>query len=125
MEANERRTSHAEPILPAIRAGMVPAREERSPKAPPGRFYVTDQGIICALPPKTAPANIRFYLSPSCEDCPNHCYVHKQPETAEGLHSAIEAAYHSCVQAVRYCGSDPYVLRRFTEAGYAHLCDAL
>lgn len=117
--------SDAEPIIPAIRAGMVPPREKRSAEAAPGPFYVTDQCIICALPPETAPSNIRFHFTPGCEDCPKHCYVHKQPETVEELHLAIVAACHSCVEAVRYCGTDPYVLQCFSEAGYARLCDAL
>ncbi|MDB6149834.1 MAG: hypothetical protein JWQ44_1282, partial [Chthoniobacter sp.] len=115
-----------EPILPAVNAQMVSPREQRSPEAVAGPFYVvSDQCIICDLPPETAPSSIRFHFTANCGDCPHYCYVYKQPETREELDRIIEAARRSCVEAIRYCGTDPYVLQRLSVAGYARLCDAL
>jgi hypothetical protein len=114
-----------EPILPAVNAQMVSPREQRSPEAVAGPFYVvSDQCIICDLPPETAPSSIRFHFTANCGDCPHYCYVYKQPETREELDRIIEAARRSCVEAIRYCGTDPYVLQRLSVAGYARLCDA-
>jgi hypothetical protein len=108
----------------------VPSRFEREPDNAPGPFYVVkDQCILCALPPETAPANItwsRETFQRACgETCPTHCRIEKQPETAEELAAVIEAARGSCVEAIRYCGTDPEILARFREHGLEKLCDAL
>jgi hypothetical protein len=58
-------------------------------------------------------------------DCPTHCRIERQPETDEQIAAAIEAACSSCVEAIRYCGTDPKILARFRELGYERLCDAL
>ena len=105
---------------------MVQPRYERAPEAVLGPFYVySDQCIICALPSETAPSNIRFLPDPKCERCPRYCYVHKQPETHAELDQMIEAIAGSCVSAIRYCGTDPYILQRLRDAGLADQCDAL
>ena len=108
---------------------LVVPREDRYPDSLPGPFYVAaDSCIICALPPETAPANITWddaYQSSGCEGCPEHCRVSKQPETDDELNLMIEAAYGSCVSAIRYCGTDDYTLRRLTELGLSDVCDAL
>lgn len=105
---------------------MVPPRFVRAPEGVPGPFYVcSDQCIICALPLETAPSNIRFHFTPNCGDCPHYCYVHKQPETHAELDLMIEAMAGSCVAAIRYCGTDPYILQRLRDAGQTDQCDAL
>jgi len=100
---------------------------EREDDSVPGAFYIVkDQCITCALPPGTAPASItwddQFYRG-GCDGCPNHCRVSKQPETTEELDQMIEAASESCVQAIRYCGTDEYTLNRFRDLGEEGLCD--
>jgi hypothetical protein len=37
----------------------------------------------------------------------------------------IEVVAASCVEAYRYCGTDPEILRRLVEAGCREQCDAL
>jgi hypothetical protein len=37
----------------------------------------------------------------------------------------IEVVAGSCVEAYRYCGTDPEILRRLVEAGCREHCDAL
>ena len=102
---------------------------ERESDGAPGAFYVVkDQCIICALPPETAPANITWsqqsLVCHSGHSCPHHCRVEKQPETEEELAAVIEAAHCSCVEAIRYCGTDPEILARLKALGDERLCDA-
>jgi hypothetical protein len=51
--------------------------------------------------------------------------VERQPETDEEIAAVIEAACGSCVEAIRYCGTDPEILAKFRDLGYERLCDAL
>jgi hypothetical protein len=75
-----------EPVLPVTHASMVEPLHARAPEAVPGPFYVqSDQCIICALPPETAPNNIQFLPNAADDRCPHYCYVHKQPETVDEL----------------------------------------
>jgi len=108
---------------------LVTARYEREPDSVAGPFYVVkDICIICGLPPETAPHNITWDSESqrsSCSACPNHCRVERQPETPEEIEQMIQAAWGSCVDAVRYCGNDPHILARFRELGIERLCDAL
>lgn len=108
---------------------LVIPRYEREDDSVPGPFYlVKDQCIVCALPPETAPQNICWdesFQSSGCDGCPNHCRVSKQPETDEELELMIEAAWGSCVEAIRYCGSDVQTLNRFREMGLERICDAI
>jgi len=98
---------------------------EREPDSVPGPFYVVkDLCIICGLPPETAPQNITWSKQTflrDCEDCPSHCRVERQPKTEEEISAMIQAACSSCVGAIRYCGTDPAILKRLP----THLCDAV
>ena len=102
---------------------------EREADAVPGPFYVIkDRCILCAAPVNTAPGNITWSeetFRRGCDDCPTHCRVERQPGNDEELEAMIQAACVSCIEAIRYCGTDPQVLARFTELGYGKLCDAL
>jgi hypothetical protein len=107
---------------------LVTPREEREWDSVPGPFYVTKQCIICGLSPETAPTNITWderYLQSECTGRVHHCRVSKQPETDEEVSKIIKAAKCSCVEAIRYCGTDPDILKRFAELGLSRLCDAL
>jgi hypothetical protein len=109
---------------------QVSPKYEREPDNAPGPFYVVKgQCVICALPPQTAPSNITWstetFRCQDCTDCPTHCRLERQPTTEEELAAVIEAAFGSCVEAIRYCGSDPEILARFRAVGLERLCDAL
>lgn len=101
---------------------LVEAREEIDPANVAGPFYVTTQCIVCGLPPETAPQNISY-------DCgrkgPRSCRFFKQPETQEELDRVLEAMWGSCVEAVRYRGTDAEILTQITKRGLSHLADAL
>jgi hypothetical protein len=109
--------------------GLVQPRFEREPDSVPGPFYVVkDACILCGLPPETAPENIGWdepFQRNGCGGCPNHCRVARQPATAAEAERLIQAAAGSCVEAIRYCGTDPEILRRFRKQGLERLCDAL
>jgi hypothetical protein len=108
---------------------LVPPLHEREDDAAPGPFYVVKrQCLICDFPNQMAEGNFSWddaFQKGGCTGCPNHCRVEKQPETPEELAQVIEAALGSCVEAIRYCGTDPEVLAKFGAEGKAHLCDAL
>jgi len=108
---------------------MVTPLYEREPDSAPGPFYaVKDMCITCSLPVETAPETIKYHERP-CTGCADtridHCFVSRQPETPEELDQMIEVVAGSCVEAYRYCGTDPEILRRLTEAGCSKQCDAL
>ena len=110
---------------------LVEPKYEREPDNAPGAFYVVkDVCIICAFPVECAPLNITWSaerMDRGCGlgTCPTHCRVQKQPETPEELALILEAAEGSCVEAIRYCGTDPAILARFRARRLERLCDAL
>jgi hypothetical protein len=109
---------------------LVEPLYERESDSVPGPFYLKkDACVLCALPPQTAPQNITWsaltFRGPGGEDCPKHCRIERQPETPEEFELVMKAACGSCVEAIRYCGTDPMVLARFPELGYERLCDAI
>ena len=109
---------------------LVVPLHERYPDSVPGPFYVIlGHCILCGLPPETAPRSITWspetFRFQNCRDCPTHCRIERQPETEEEIASLIEAACGSCVEAIRYCGTDPGILARFRALGYERLCDAV
>lgn len=109
---------------------MVKPLFEREPDSVPGPFYVKKGTcMLCALPPETAPINITWsketFRCSNGDDCPTHCRIERQPETEAELDRVIEAACGSCVEAIRYCGTDVKILARFKKNGCEHLCDAI
>jgi hypothetical protein len=68
-----------------------------------------------------APGNITWsketFLFRDREPCPTHCRIERQPTTEQELAQVIEAACNSCVEAIRYCGTDPKIIVRFRENG--------
>lgn len=113
---------------PNVQFPMVEPLYEPEEGNAPGPFYVI-KGIciLCAVPPETAPQNIKWdeaYQS-GCTECPTNCRIAKQPETPREIEQVIKAASQSCIEAIRYCGTDPAVLARFQELGMGGYCDAL
>lgn len=109
---------------------LVQPRSTPEPDNAPGPFYVAKHHcIICALPNQTAPRNMAWSdlshrRSDGCE-IPSHCRVLKQPTTAEEDEEMIQALITSCVEAIRYRGKDPGILKRLRAEGKAHLADAI
>ena len=90
----------------------------------PGPFYSEKDGcIICLAPQHAAPELMRCYEDPSRTGARSHCFFARQPETPEEVSHAIKALAVSCVENLRYRGSDPKILKRLCEMGYRHLCD--
>ena len=103
---------------------------EPTPKRPaepenaPGAFYV-EQGccIICMLPVETAPQLIGFHDDSANGHVGSHCYFARQPESPGELDAAIEAVFHACCGALRYCGTDRSVIRRLLSSDNADSVD--
>ena len=57
------------------------------------QYVIKGHCIICALPPETAPENITWseetFRFRDCMDCPTHCRVERQPETAEEIEALL------------------------------------
>lgn len=108
---------------------LVTPKFEREPDNAPGPFYVVKgHCIICSLPLEIAPDNVKWdaeFHRGGCTGCPNHCRVERQPQTPDEVVLVVDAACGSCVEALRYCGTDPEILERFRERGFERLCDAL
>jgi hypothetical protein len=84
----------------------------------PGPFYVINgECIACGAPESEAPALI------SHDDVSSHCFFARQPTTDEEVDAAIRAMWFGCVQALRYSGGDPTILRRLGQIGLAAGCD--
>ena len=106
---------------------MVPPLYERHDDSAPGPFYsVKDGCITCGLPEYHAPKNIGWAEDyEKCASCQNHCRVIRQPETTEEIEQMIQAIWGSCVGNIRYCGTDPKILKRLCALGMEQFCDAL
>lgn len=103
---------------------LVTPLYEREADAVPEPFYVVkDQCIIYNLPPELAPKCTRMKHAPDPSDM--FCHVFKQPQTDAEFETVYEAMAGSCVEAIRYCGTDSYKLLRLKNEGLSHLCDAL
>lgn len=103
---------------------QVPSVFEREDDSVPGAFYVVKGLCVhCAITVETAPSSVSWGTSNAA--CPHHCRVEHQPRNEAELSNIINAACRSCVEAIRYCGTDPAVIARFRERARAHLCDAL
>jgi hypothetical protein len=110
---------------------LVPPLFDPEPDNADGGFYVV-QGrcLLCALPVETAPSSVSWNRCPKKKEegedfASLHCRVHKQPESEKEIQAMIEAAVSSCVQAIRYRGTDERILAEFRKAQMEELCDAL
>jgi hypothetical protein len=92
------------------------------PKNAPGSFYTEDESCMaCEAPCSEAPDLIAH----DQQESGHHCYFKKQPETPEETERAIMACVVSCIEAVRYAGHDPEILKRFRQLRSQSSCDAL
>jgi len=87
-------------------------RYEREPENPPGDFYVAkDQCIICCVPLEQAPDLMGFYADVEGQHRESHCYFKKQPGTQAEIQKAIDAVNSCCCGTLRYCGTDPNIIK--------------
>ena len=92
------------------------------PKNAPGPFYVeNDCCMACDAPFHEAPD----LMGTDDGQGGYHCHFRKQPTTPDEVERAVRACAVSCVEAVRYAGSDPAILKRFQEWGGIHSSDVL
>ena len=96
------------------------------PHNAPGPFYSENEGCIaCGAPNAEAPDLMKWYEEPTATGLYSHCIFRRQPETPEEVEQAIRAMNVSCVENLRYRGTDPAILKRLDDMGKGHLCDAL
>jgi hypothetical protein len=95
------------------------------PRNAPGPFYSEYDGCItCGAPNAEAPDLIGWYEERCGTETYSHCIFERQPETLDEVDRAIQAMHVSCVENLRYRGTDPAILQRLAQLGMAHLCDA-
>ena len=82
-----------------------------------GPFYVEyNCCTACTVPILAAPNNFAF-------DKQRHCYVRRQPETADETTQTIAAVWGAEFQCIRYRGADSDILRRLAELDLRMQCD--
>lgn len=94
---------------------------DRHPDNATGDFYVEcDACISCEAPYFEAPD-----LMGRPASSPNNygCFFWRQPSTPEETARACEAVAVSCVEAVRYSGKDPKILRTLYDRSAFASCD--
>ncbi len=95
---------------------------QRNPLNAPGSFYTeANVCLACCLPEAEAPELLGFE-----EDLDNPkfgCFFKRQPETREELEHAFMAMAVSCIDGLRYGGTDPVILHRLRELGMEAQCD--
>lgn len=98
---------------------MSKTKFERTLLNAEGDFYVVkDTCLTCTAPHHEAPELMGL-------DEATGCYFRRQPQTHEELEHAIEAVWVSCVEALRYAGSDPEILERLRAKGCKSQSDVL
>jgi hypothetical protein len=105
---------------------VQPLFERESDNAPGGFYVIKGRCITCELPIAVAPNNVSYNRCPKRkEDGSLHCRVHKQPESDEEISAMVQAVAGSCVEAIRYCGTDARILAALRKIGAERQCDAL
>lgn len=99
---------------------------ERHPLSVPGSFYVEDEPCVsCFGPREHAPDLIGFFEGPPDVKGSCHCYIKRQPVTAEEIEDMLQAMSASFCSGLRYGGDDPAILERLQREGQAARCDEL
>lgn len=89
----------------------------------PGDFYVEDGCCtMCEVPFAEAPDLFGTVQDPKGYP---HCYVKRQPETADELDQMLSAIRCAELQCIRYRGSDRVVQLGLVETGEGVICDGL
>ena len=99
---------------------------ERHPLNVEGPFYIEkDVCVGCGIMHQAAPELMGMHEYPPGEPGHFHCFVKRQPVSAEELDRAMEAMTVSEVAALRYGGTDPAILQKLCNHGLASQCDVL
>ena len=112
-----------EPGTGLVRLPPLDARPtDTHPKNAPGGFYVVNhECMTCGYPHVLAPDLMAWEMN--SEGREGHCYFGKQPETPQEIEQAVNAVNGSCCGALRYCGSDPEIIRKLKDAGCKEAID--
>jgi len=103
-----------------------PREHVAHPENASGPFYSENDGCItCGAPNAEAPELVGWHDEPCGTTLYRHCIFRRQPETPEEIEHAIRSMSVSCVENLRYRGTDPVILGRLRDMGMGHLCDAL
>jgi hypothetical protein len=74
-------------------------------------FYIIEElCLTCRTPEAVAPTLVGFHDDPDAGK--SHCYLRKQPTTAEEVELAIKAVESCCCGAYGYRGFNPEVRRK-------------
>jgi hypothetical protein len=84
----------------------------------PGPFYGIGGCTACGAPEAEAPTLLSELTDENWET-----YFVRQPETPEELEQACRAVQSCCLDALRYGGTDPAIIRRLGNS--ANYCDHL
>ncbi len=102
-------------------ANVMRPQHPMSPKHDPhpdnavGEFYVEcDSCISCEAPYHEAP---NLMGRPGSSESNYGCFFRRQPSTPEEIEHACDAVMVSCVEAVRYSGTDRSILQRLYDRG--------
>ena len=103
------------------RVGTVSQPAERHPDNAAGDFYVEcDSCVSCEAPYHEAPD---LMGRPGSSANNYGCFFRKQPSSPEEIDRACSAVMVSCVEAVRYAGNHPQILRKLYDHGAYSSCD--
>jgi hypothetical protein len=91
---------------------------QRFKKKVPGPFYTSGECLACGAPEYMAPD----LLAP-LDDENYETYFLKQPTTPEEIERACQAIEVCCVDALRYGGNDPSIIKRL--GNNPNCCDYL
>jgi hypothetical protein len=90
------------------------------PSNVPGDYFVEDGCcMMCEVPSRAAPDLFAVSLDPT--GCP-HCFVKKQPETADEQDRMFLAIRRAEAGCIRYRGCERAVQERLVEAGEGTAC---
>ena len=91
-----------------------------------GPFYSENDGCTaCGAPNAQAPQLMDWHYEEYGSMTLQHCIFIRQPETADEVEQAISAMEVSCVENLRYRGSDVVIIARLRDLRLEHLCDVL
>ena len=92
---------------------------ERVVQNTPGDFYVeANRCIACGWPHLEAPE-----LMNDPDGDWGEGYFRRQPQNEEEVRRAIDAIQCSCIEALRYGGTDADIIKRLHELELGHCCD--
>jgi len=90
-----------------------------------GFYTAKGECIICNCPPEIAPSLMSFYEDPDGQHTNSTCFFKRQPTNPDEVELAIEAMYSSCVEAIRYGGSDLNIIKKLINMSLQDCVDAL